>query len=161
MASTATNKQPLLIDRVLHEIIDLAGASVAENSGIAIGGTNTAQLIIDGTTQDGCLIEDVYSISRGVAYVINLYLSNASDYLRPQQGIFIGTFNSGSTSVGQRTEWGGMPKIIAPMPQTGTTTHFQALYIPKGKALWAAVELQTGNPTASDAPLIGVQGGFY
>ena len=161
MASTATNKQPLLIDRVIHEVVDLAGSSVASGSGIAIGGTNTAQLIIDGTTQDGCLIEDVYAISRGVAYVINLYLSNASDYLRPQQGIFIGTFDSGSTSVGQRTEWSDMPKIIAPMPQTGTVTQFQALYIPKGKALWAAVELDDTKPTAPDAPLVGVMGGFY
>ena len=161
MASTATNKQPLLVDRVLHEVKDLAGSAVASGSGIAIGGTNTAQLIIDGTTEDGCLIEDIYAISRGVQYTINLYLSSASDFLRPQQGIFVGTFTSGSTSVGQRTEWTSMPKIVAPMPQTGTDTQFKALYIPKGKALWAAVELDDTKPTAPDAPLLGVQGGFY
>jgi len=161
MASTATNKQPLLIDRVLHEVVDLAGAAVAENSGIAIGGTNTAALLIDGTNLDGCLIEEIYSITRGVQYTINLYLSNASDFLRPQQGIFIGTFDSSGSAEGTRSEWTEMPKIIAPMPQTGTAAQFKALYIPKGKVLWAAVELQTGNPTAFDAPLIGVQGGIY
>ena len=31
MASTSTNKQPLLVDRVLHEIVDLAGATVETN----------------------------------------------------------------------------------------------------------------------------------
>ena len=53
MAATSTNKQPLLVDHVLHEVIDLTGATVTQNGGIAIGGTNNAVLIIDSTASDG------------------------------------------------------------------------------------------------------------
>ena len=51
-----------------------------------------------------------------------------------------------------------MPKILAPMPQTGSESQFRALYIPKGKALWAGRE---DIAAVNDAPLIGAQGGWY
>jgi hypothetical protein len=155
MAATSTNKQPLLVDRVLHYVVDLNTAAVAA---IDVGGTNTALLIVDGTQQDGAIIEDIYSISRGsVESTINLYLSTAFDYLRPNEGVFIGSFKS-ATTAGGVTRWDDMPKILAPMPQTGSESQYRALYIPKGRALWAA--RQDVNIT-SDGPLLGCQGGWY
>ena len=161
MAATSTNKQPLLVDRVLHEVVDLQGATVTQNGGISIGGTNNAVLIIDSTSSDGCIIEDVYSISRTEAYTIKLFLSTANDYLRPQQGVFIGEFKSTGTTAGTRASWDSMPTILAPVAQTGSESQFKALYIPRGKALWAAVEALSGNDQATNAPLLGVQGGWY
>ena len=162
MASTSTNKQPLLIDRVLHQVADLQGATIAQNTGIEVAGTNNASLIIDCTTNDGALVEEVYAIARATTtgYKINLYLSSASDYLRTQQSIYIGTLTGGIT-VGQRTVATDLPKILAPMPQTGNDAQFTALYIPAGKSLWAAVEMQSGTDQAQNAPFIGVQGGYY
>ena len=91
MAATSTNKQPLLVDRVLNNVIDLNTAAVAA---IDVAGTNTALLLVDGTNSDGCIIESIYAIARGTTeYTINLYLSSASDYLRPTEGIFIGSVN--------------------------------------------------------------------
>ena len=85
MASTSTNKQPLLVDHVLHKALNL---SLATNNGIDVEGANTAALLVDSTTADGALIEDVYLISRGTTpHKVNLYLSTAQDYLRPTQGI--------------------------------------------------------------------------
>jgi len=46
MAATSTNKQPLLVDRVLHYVVDLNTAAVGS---IDVAGTNTALLIVDGT----------------------------------------------------------------------------------------------------------------
>ena len=160
MASTATNKQPLLIDRVLHAVKDLAGATVTSDSGVTIGGSNTAELLVDCTANDGAIIEDIYTYSRGVDYSVNLYISSAPDYLRPQQGIFIGSFKCGATDM-QRQEFTDMPKILAPMPRVGTESQFKALYIPKGIALWAAIQQQDANDTTQQAPIIGAQGGFY
>ena len=74
MATTATNKQPLLVDHVLHEVVDLAGATVGLNAGIAINGGNSAALIVDSTSADGCIIEDIYSVSRGEVYTIKLFM---------------------------------------------------------------------------------------
>ncbi len=166
MASTSTNKQPLLVDRVLHEVVDLAGATVAENAGVDIAGTNNASIVIDSTTADGCIIEDIYSIARTIStgYKINLYLSSASDYLRQQQAVFVATLTAGTT-VGARTHITALPYILAPVPQTANSgtdaIRFKALYVPKGKALWAAVEQQSASDTATAAPLLGVQGGWY
>jgi len=164
MASTSTNKQPLLIDRVLHEVVDLAGRSVPQNAGIEIIGTNSATLVIDCTTNDGAIIEDIYAIARQITtgYKINLYLSTVSDYLRTQQSEYLGTLTGGTTT-GQKTRvaTNELPFVLAPMPHAGSTSQFNALYIPRGKALWAAVEEQTGGDQTTAAPLIGVQGGYY
>ncbi len=155
MAATSTNKQPLLVDRVMHNVIDLNTAAVAS---INVAGTNTALLLVDGSQSDGCIIEDIYSISRGnVESTINLYLSSAFDYLRPNEGIFIGSFKS-ATTAGNVTRWEEMPKILAPMPQTGTEQQFRALYLPKGQNDMAARQ-DTG--AVVDGPLLGAQGGWY
>ena len=164
MAATSTNKQPLLVDHVLHEVVDLANATVAASGGVEIGGTNNAVLVIDSTQADGCIIESIYSLARKpdpeTAYTIKLYLSRANDYLRAQQGNYIGEFKGG-TADGQVTYYANLPFILAPVPATGDIGQYQALYVPKGKALWAAVEAQTASDQANTAPLLGVQGGWY
>ena len=155
MAATSTNKQPLLVDRVLHYVVNLDTAAVGA---IDVAGTNTALLIVDGTTSDGAIIEDIYSIARGTQEsTINLYMSPSSDYLRPTEGVLVGQFTS-ATTAGDKTSWDGMPKILAPMPHTGTDQQFKAFYLPKGRALWAA---RQSTLAITDGPLLGCQGGWY
>jgi hypothetical protein len=155
MAATSTNKQPLLVDRVLHYVVNLDSAAVGA---IDVAGTNTALLIVDGTTSDGAIIEDLYSIARGTQEsTINLYMSPSSDYLRPTEGVLVGQFTS-ATTAGEKTSWDGMPKILAPMPHTGTDQQFKAFYLPKGRALWAA---RQSTVVVTDGPLLGCQGGWY
>jgi hypothetical protein len=169
MASTSTNKQPLLVDNVLHNIVDLAGATVEPTSVITIGGSNGAKLIVDCTTNDGAIIGEIYTLARqtSAAYTVNMYLATVKDILIPSQAVFLGTFNGG-TAEGSKTVYGGMPYVLNPVPGVGSIdssdvigTQFQALYIPKGKALWAAVKKQSANDLAAAAPLIGVHGGFF
>jgi len=155
MAATSTNKQPLLVDRVMHNVVNLDTAAVGA---IDVQGTNTALLLVDATQSDGCIIEDIYSISRGnVEYIINLYISSSFDYLRPNEGLFIGSFKS-ATTAGNVTRWEEMPKVLAPVPQTGSESQFHALYIPKGRALWAARE---DTVSVTNGPILGAQGGWY
>jgi len=169
MASTSTNKQPLLVDNVLHNIVDLIGATVEQTSVVTIGGSNGAKLIVDCTTNDGAIIGEIYTLARqtSAAYTVNMYLATVKDILIPSQAVFLGTFNGG-TAEGSKTVYGGMPYVLNPVPGVGSTdssdvigTQFQALYIPKGKALWAAVKKKSANDTATEAPLLGVHGGFY
>ena len=94
MASTSTNKQPLLVDNVLHNVVNV---DQAINNGIDIVGTNTATLLVNAISSDGAIIEDIYAIARGgTAYDVNLYISTANDYLRPNEATFVGTFKSGT-----------------------------------------------------------------
>jgi len=155
MAATSTNKQPLLVDRVLHNVVDLNAAAVGA---INVIGTNTAALIVDATQSDGCILEDIYCISRSTApQIINLYLSTSFDYLRPNEGVFIGQLTS-ATKEAEVTHLETMPRVLAPMPHTGTEGQFRALYIPKGKTLWAG---RQDIAIVNDGPLLGVQGGWY
>ena len=155
MAATSTNKQPLLVDHILHYAVNL---DTATNGDLDVTGTNTAVLLVDSTSADGAVIEDIYAIARGVvAHKVNLYLSSANDYLRPNQATYIGSVTSATTK-GETVRWDDMPKTLAPVPQVGDEAFNRALYIPKGRSLWAARE-STANVT--DAPIIGCQGGWY
>jgi hypothetical protein len=169
MASTSTNKQPLLVDNVLHSIVDLQGATVEQTSVITITGSNGAKLIVDCTSNDGAIIGEIYALARQTttAYTINLYFASTTTQLSPGDALFVGTFNGGTTE-GIKTVYGALPYVLNPVPGVGSTdsgivigTQFQALYIPKGKALWAAVKKQSANDTATEAPLLGAHGGFY
>ncbi len=155
MAATSTNKQPLLVDHILHYAVNL---DTALNNGIDIAGTNTAILIVDSTTADGAIIEDIYTIARGTsASTVNLYLSTGQDYLRPNQAVFIGSVTS-ATTVGNVVRWEEMPKTLAPVPQVGTESFNRALYVPKGYALWAA---RDSSANVTDGPILGCQGGWF
>ena len=173
MAATSTNKQPLLVDRVLHEVQSLAYRTIGYQSGIEVKGLNDAALLVDCTQGDGAIIEDIYSISNSTTpYFINLYLSTVNDYLRPNQGVFCSNFSSSSTKY-DFTHLIQMPYILAPVAQAGdgvltdpadglvVPLQFRALYVPRGKSLWAAVEKTSANDDGAFAPIIGVQGGYY
>ena len=155
MAATSTNKQPLLVDHVLHYVVNL---DTAINDGMDIVGSNTAQLLVDASTSDGAIIEDIYTIARGsTGYKVNLYISSARDYLRPNESVFVGTITS-STTKGNVVRWEEMPKSLTPVPQVGTESFNRALYLPKGKVLWAARE---SSSNVTDGPLLGCQGGWF
>ena len=166
MASTSTNKQPLFIDRVLHYVKDLDTAfNGVEGDDTGVGGTNSAELLVDATASDGAIIEDLYLVARSTTkYTVNLYLSTARDYLRASQASFIGSLES-SDVAREIVRWAEMPRTLAPVPYVANSTEAAkaepkntALYIPKGYALWAA---RQGQGNVENGPLIGCQGGWY
>ena len=116
-------------------------------------------------------------------YIVNMYLSTANDFLRASQSQFIGFFSTGGyiidpdgdgetyfdyTLDGEKVRYTEMPVVLAPVPHQGSTddeqvagVFFRALYVPKGYVLWAAVQKKTALDTAPQAPLFGIQGGYY
>jgi hypothetical protein len=174
MASTSTNKQPLLIDRVFNDPVTtdglvsgssntLTGASISYD----IAGTNSAKVLVNCTTNDGGIVEDMYAISRGAIKKALFYLSSASDYLRSEQAVYIGSITTTGT-VGDYANVSALPRCLAPVPQQGDTTGLtagsplknQALYIPTGKALWVTIWGIAGQ-NGTNCPIVGAQGGFY
>ena len=122
---------------------------------------NQSAVLVDCTSNDGAVIEDLYTIARtatSTAYTVLFYISTAVDYLRPGEGVYIGKVDSDTTAGGVTNV--SMPKILAPTPRTGTEPQLTALYVPKGKVLWCT--LQGAAPiSTNDTPIIGAQGGYY
>ena len=169
MASTSTNKQPLLIDRPLHVMADLSGKSVGPNVGIDIVGGAEGQLLVDCTKNDGALISDIYTYARTITqtsydidpcafpdeaiediygYIVCLYLCADRTYLNPANAFFIGAMEAGIDE-GEFIRFLDAPRLLAPVANLGSVdetevvaTYMQGLFIPKGQCLWAAVQRQ-------------------
>ena len=189
MATTSTNKQPLLVDRVFHNLVVGNTLTTGQTTAVDVTGNNESAVLVDCTTNDGGIVEDLYCISRSdTPYNVMFYMSTSADYLRPNESIFICGLAS-SIYPGSTASVTAMPKILAPIPQSGDVptsmdlqtipgaegnpdTHlqpiaatglplqFRALYVPKGKVLWTSLQLTTPLNSA-EAPIIGAQGGFY
>lgn len=172
MASTSTNKQPLLVDSPLHVAVDLSGRFVGDVT-IDVGEGNRAVLMVDCTQNDGAIIEDVYSFSRKIQdpielpYQINLYMCPNNVVMDPATAFFIGAFISGEKEA-QRSYFQNFPRVLAPVARVGSEedtlvepTYFRALYLPKGQCLWAAAVKQFPDDTAMFAPIVMAQGGYY
>ena len=164
MASTSTNKQPLLIDRVFHEVYEMGTQTILTTK---VTGTNFAEKILDCTSNDGALIEDIYVISQGageenggpVPYAINLYMTTDFDFLR-DSARFVGQIEA-STTPNAWTHLTDMPYVLAPVAQVGSEKQLKAFYVPRGKALWAARQTTNLTDNITNAPLLGVSGGFF
>jgi hypothetical protein len=162
MATTATNKQPLLVDRVFHNVINSNSLTSGSDTSLDILGTNESTILLDCSTNDGGTIEDLYVISRtpdSTAYTAVFYFSSASDYLRPTEAVYVGKIES-STTLGEVTSSAELPKVMVPLPNTGSDAQIRGLYVPKGKVLWVSLKL-AGPVNSSDTPVIGAQGGYY
>ena len=160
MASTSTNKQPLLIDRVFNNLITSNTLASGSSDGVVIQGSNASAVLVDCTTNDGGIIEDMWTIARSnTPYTVLFYLSTAIDYLRSNEAVYVGEITSSQT-VGTYTNVAALPAVLAPVPQVGSNPKNSAFYVPTGKALWATVQGVT--PVGSNqSPIIGAQGGFY
>jgi hypothetical protein len=163
MATTSTNKQPLLVDRVFHFAVKTNTLASGSATSIDIEGTNESTVLVDCTRNDGGVVEDLYVISRAAQaendYTALFYLSSSVDYLRPTEAVYIGQIKS-TDSYSAITNSIELPAVLAPLPHAGDQPRVYALYIPKGKALWCTIQL-AGQTTAQDTPIIGAQGGFY
>ena len=160
MASTSTNKQPLLVDRVFNNLVTTNTLASGSATSIDILGTNASAVLVDCTTNDGGIVEDMWTIARStVAYKAMFYLSTAVDYLRDTEAVYVGEITS-ATTVGTYAAVSALPAVLAPVPQVGSNPKNQAFYVPTGKALW--VTLQLASPVGNNTtPIAGVQGGFY
>ena len=160
MASTSTNKQPLLVDRVFNNLITTNTLASGSATSINILGTNASAVLVDCTTNDGAIVEDLWTISRSTnVYKVLFFLSTAVDYLRADQGVYVGEIPT-STTIGTYVNVSTLPDVLAPVPQVGSNPKNSAFYVPTGKALWATVQIAA--PIGTDeSPIVGAQGGFY
>ena len=56
MATTATNKQPLLVDRVFHNVVKGNTLTSGSATSLNIEGTNESNILVDCTASDGGIV---------------------------------------------------------------------------------------------------------
>jgi hypothetical protein len=185
MASTSTNKQPLMVDRPF-----LRGAKVNNGTTVIADASNPdfgdlIQLVRVGDipSEDGALVEDIFVVSaegypnnggvRTAAFGVYVYAPNQSAP-STSSALLLGKFQvglSGDTEgLIQRIE---LPATVAPTPKTGDTTlvypiergKMEALYLEKGYILCIGYlgdgpSAISGGLSASGVSIMA-QGGFY
>ena len=168
MASTSTNKQPLLIDRVFHSAVDTQSLSSGSGSSLKVQGANSSTILVDCTQNDGAVVESIYTIAQvtigsdAKAPKLSFHLSSSFDYLRPAEAELVGVHECAKTQ-GEYKYHTTMPRVLAPVAHTtasGEERQLTAIYVPGGRALWVTV---VRSETTSDdkLPVVGAQGGFY
>jgi hypothetical protein len=178
MASTSTNKQPLLVDRPLSVVKDTSGAVVGTfPPGTAIDPqTSAGVLLVDCTKNDGAVIEYAYTLARAIdfesyeedpneddtqvlgtnGYIVNFYFCPSNTVFNPANAYFLGAVVAG-TDEGQKVIWVDMPFNHAPVANLGSEpediaepTYMRGLYVPKGQCLWAGAVQQYLDAGATD-----------
>ena len=143
MASTSTNKQPLLVDRPLSVLKDTSGALIGTfPPGTALDPQVSAgALLVDCTQNDGALIEYIYTIAREITetyystapnspdrptdtpkklgYLVNLYFCSSNTAFDPARAFYLGAIASGILE-GEAKVFTGAPFVLAPVTQTGS-----------------------------------------
>ena len=185
MASTSTNKQPLMVDRPF-----LRGAKINNGSPITADSStpefgNLIQLVRVGDipSEDGALVEDIFVVSnegypndggvRSASFGVYVYAPNQAAP-STSASLMVAKFEvglSGDTEgLIQRVE---LPATVAPTPQTGDVNlvrpievgKSEALYLEKGYIL--CVGYLGDGPAAVSGGLsasgisVWAQGGFY
>jgi hypothetical protein len=174
MATTATNKLPLLGDRPLFRVRRLDLTSSPPDT-VDPGTGSNGVLLVDCTANEGALIEDIYLVQRvgGDQTPVNLYLSNSSIALGvtvtggAADAFFIAQTVMEEFAPAGTTSSFLLPTLLAPVPHAavggyelaiGQAPQFSGLRVERGYALWAASDY----PAASaDAPNIAIQGMLY
>jgi|GEM_PF-1767871 hypothetical protein len=178
MATTSSNKQPLLIDRPLHVVARLDQTSQPAGSVDPGTGTNGVLLVDCTGTSDGAFLDTIFLIQRvsDDESIVNLFFSESNGMLGvvttggQANAWFINTCKfPATTPVGQHVEF-ELPHVLSPIPHAGANLalqgrsgvseppRYRGLYVPRGKALWAAVFHPAPVP---HAPNIACQGGWY
>lgn len=179
MAQTSTSKQPMLVDRPLHETVAIGGAaglSTSSNFNTPLG--SGCALLVDCTSNDGASIDSVAGlITQGgtSTETILLFLSTASTAaLVTSTNTFLVASATipGGNIAGQRVNI-PLPALSVPVPSLAspavtvsaypseTDKKNTGLYVPAGKVLYAALSSALAAPSSATRIIVAAQGGFY
>ncbi len=184
MASTSTNKQPMMVDRPFLRGAKITSATSTVNP-VNTEFANLVQLVRVGDipSEDAAIVEDIFVVSnegypddggvRAAAFGLYVYAPNQAAPATAAS-ILINKFTvglSGSTEgLIQRVE---LPKTIAPTPQVGDANLVRPIEIGGAEALYLEKGYILGVGYLGDSPVavsgglsasgisIWAQGGFY
>lgn len=177
MASTSTNKQPLLIDRPLFEVVSVGEAAALTAPGnlrsLAPAGLKP---FVD-TGREGCCIDSITALAPEVGITASRILVVASRQSTPAT---LNAFNAWpvahapflSAEVGQRTNLPLLP-LLAPVPNLASPAATVAAYpgeldkkttgliLPGGWYLYTGSDVILQSGVGPSQAVVMIQGGYY
>jgi len=165
MASTSTNKQPALVDRLHFNAVLLGSVHGLLNPG-NYQSPDPAGLVAlcDGGT-DGTLIESVTIASTQVntdAIDVLLFMSTVTNPLQINQvnTFYVASETIASSECGETVQI-PLPPCMVPVPGVGDEAKNSGLYIPKGWTLFTGVAEALCSPDHGARVVVYAQGGYY
>lgn len=179
MASSSTNKAPLLVDRPLHSFATIgstAALSSATNFNTPVGAG--CALLVDCSSNDGAVIDSISVLineASTTTSTVLVFLSTA------ESAAAISALNTacvanaaipGSSAAGQRVNI-SLPPLSVPMPNlaspaatmatypTETDKKNTGLYVPSTALVYVGVSAALSAPSAATRVHVFAQGGFF
>lgn len=171
MSSTSTNKQPLLVDRPLHEAALIGGVAALSSA------TNLNTPILSGLTtlvdcsgNDGAVIDSVSVLITESATTqgkILLYLGDGTSLFYVADADI-----PNGNLLGDRINV-SLPPLSVPVPHlagpAATTTAYPSetdkkntgLLVPSGRQLYVGIAAALSAPSAATRVVVTAQGGYY
>lgn len=173
MSSTSTNKQPLLIDRPLHEFVILgptaALTSATDYSSVLSGGCLP---LVDCSDNDGACIDSISLLAPQAsmtAVVAILFLSTSPTVLgiSATNTVPVAAAALASNAAGDRTNV-PLPPLLVPVPSLGgqgspteTSKKNTGLLLAAGQVLYVGLNTPVIAPSAASKVIVTAQGGYY
>lgn len=179
MASSATNKQPLLVDRPLHEWVSIGGvAALSSATNYASLVPSGISLLVDCTGNDGAVVDSLSVLiteASTTQSTVLVFLSSAGSpgaVTAANTGLIASAAIPGGNTAGQRVNI-SLPALSVPVPSlaspAATVSAYPSeldkkntgLYVPGDRALYVGVSAALVAPSAATRVIVAAQGGFF
>ena len=173
MATSSSNKMPLLVDRPLHSFATIGGAAgltSATNFNTPNGGG--CVLLVDCISNDGAVVDSLSIIANEAStnsnqVLVFLSVAASSSSITSSNTVCVANATISSGSAGERTNI-PLPPLCIPVPNLGGDTTVNetdkkntGLYVPSGATLFVGVSAALTAPSTSTRVHVFAQGGFF
>ncbi len=178
MATSSSNKMPLLVDRPLHSFATIGGASAltsATNFNTPSGGG--CVLLVDCLGNDGAVVDSISIIAteaNTTASRVLVFLSIAASAasITSANTVCVANAAISSSAAGDRTNI-PLPALTIPVPNLASPAATVAaypsetdkkntgLYVPSGATLYTGVHAALSAPSTATRVHVFAQGGFF
>ena len=173
MATSSSNKMPLLVDRPLHSFATVGGAAAlttATNFNTPSGGG--CVLLVDCLSNDGAVVDSISIIANEAnitpsKVLIFLSVSASAASITAANTVCVANETISSSVAGERTNI-SLPPLCIPVPNLGADSSVSeadkkntGLYVPSGATLYVGVSAALAAPSSATRVHVFAQGGFF
>ena len=173
MATSSSNKMPLLVDRPLHSFATIGGtAGLTSATDYNTPAPAGYVALVDCSGNDGAVVDSLSIVAleaSTTARNVLVFLSTASTAtsITTANSAYVAGATIGSTARGERTNI-PLPPLSVPVPNLGADSSITetdkkntGLYVPSSALLYVGVDQAIAAPSANTRVHVFAQGGFF